>query len=212
MILTESELVARCREGDREAQRELYSQTSERIYGLLLRMTGNQDAALDLGQDTYFRAFTRIDQFDGRSAFGTWLYRIAVTEALQFLRREKRFHSSLQEVAPETAVDSCSEQTTARMDVNEALAALEPGDRAILLLRYQEGQSYRAIAETLECEEGTVASRLNRARNRLRGILGKGYAPEEEGEVAEHQKRGDTGRAGAPTAARKPASRGRGRK
>ncbi len=211
MILTESELVARCRQGDREAQRELYSQTSERIYRLLLRMTGNQDTAFDLAQDTYLRAFARIDQFDGRSAFGTWLYRIAVTEALQFLRQEKRFRRSLQEDARETAVDSSSEQTAARMDVNEALAALEPGDRAILLLRYQEGQSYRAIAETLECEEGTVASRLNRARNRFRGILGKGYAPWEEGEAAEHPKKGDTGRAGAPAAAGKPASRGRGR-
>lgn len=211
MILTESELVARCRQGDREAQRELYNQTSERIYRLLLRMTGNQDTTFDLAQDTYLRAFARIDQFDGRSAFGTWLYRIAVTEALQFLRREKRLRESLKGDAAKTPVDSSSDQTAERLDVTEALATLEPGDRAILLLRYQEGQSYRAIAWTLECEEGTVASRLNRARNRLRGILGKGYAPEEEGEVAEHQKRGDIGRAGAPADAGKPASRGRGR-
>ena len=211
MILTEPELVTRCRKGDREAQQELYSQTSERIYRLLLRMTGNQDMALDLAQDTYLRAFTRIDQFDGRSAFGTWLYRTAVTEALQFLRREKRFRSSLQEHASEAAVDSSSERTVARMDVNEALGTLEPRDRAILLLRYQEGQSYRAIAETLECEEGTVASRLNRARKRIKEILGKVYAREEEDDAAEHQKRGETGRADAPAAAGKPASRGRGR-
>jgi len=175
-------------------------------------MTGSQDSAFDLAQDAYIRAFTRINQFDGRSAFGTWLYRIAVTEALQFLRREKRFRSSRQERASDAAVDSPLELETTRMDVNEALAALESGDRAILLLRYQEGQSYRAIAEMLDCEEGTVASRLNRARNRLKGILGKGYAQEEEGDAGEHQKKGDSDRAGARAAADKPASRGRGRK
>jgi RNA polymerase sigma-70 factor (ECF subfamily) len=173
-------------------------------------MTGNPETALDLAQDTYLRAFTRIEQFDGRSAFGTWLYRIAVTEALQFLRREKRFRGSLQVDGAEPAVDSSSDQTAERLDVDQALASLEPGDRAILLLRYQEGQSYRAIAEALECEEGTVASRLNRARNRVREILGKGYAPEEEGDAVEHQMDGDTGRAGIPASGSKPSARGPG--
>ncbi len=211
MALTESQLVARCRTGDREAQRELYSQTSKRIYRLLLRMTGNRETAFDLAQDTYLRAFTRIQQFDGRSAFGTWLYRIAVTEALQFLRREKRIRASLEDGVAEPSVESSSERAAAGMDVDEALASLEPRDRAILLLRYQEGLSYRLIAEALECEEGTVASRLNRARNRLRDTLGKGYAREEEDSAVEHQRNGDTGYTDVPAASGKRASRGQGR-
>ena len=81
-ILTESELVDGCRKGEREAQRELYARTCERIYALLLRMTRHPEDAFDLAQDTYLRAFARIGQFDGRSSLATWLYSIAVTQAL----------------------------------------------------------------------------------------------------------------------------------
>jgi RNA polymerase sigma factor (sigma-70 family) len=177
--VTESELVERCREGDREAQHELYARTSHRIYRLLERMTGNADAAFDLAQDTYLRAFTRISQFDGRSSIATWLYRIAVTQALQFLRRAKRMSTPLAADAGDLIQPSRHQQTT-QLDVREALAALEPGDRAVLLLRYQEGLDYRAIAQALDCAEGTVGSRLSRARDRLRQFLGKDYAPAEE--------------------------------
>ena len=87
--MTERELVELCRRGDRQAQRALYDQTAEAIYRLALRMTRNADDAFDVAQDTYVRAFTRIEQFDGRSSLATWLHRIAVNEALQLLRRRK---------------------------------------------------------------------------------------------------------------------------
>ena len=210
--MTESELVARCQQGDREAQRELYARTSERIYRLLVRMTGSGDTALDLAQDTYLRAFTRIAQFDGRSSLATWLYRIAVTQALQFLRRERRLRAKLQADSSQTPIDTSGEQAIARLDLNEAMAALQPTDRAILLLRYQEGLDYRAIAKVAACAEGTVASRLHRARERLRKILGKSYAPPEESEAAGHQRDRGIGPAGPRSVAGKPASRGSTRK
>ena len=186
--MTESELVERCRNGDREAQRELYARTSERIYRLLLRMTGSPDDAFDLAQDTYLRAFTRIGQFDGRSSLATWLYRIATTEALQFLRRARRTRANRQESRAEVAMESAGEQITARLDVHHALAKLEPLDRTMLLLRYQEGLDYRAMARIVGCAEGTVASRLNRARARFRERMGQSYAPREETNAVEHQK------------------------
>jgi RNA polymerase sigma-70 factor (ECF subfamily) len=210
--LIESELLARCRQGDREAQRELYARTSERIYRLLVRMTGSDDTALDLAQDTYLRAFTRIAQFDGRSSLATWLYRIAVTQALQFLRRERQLRAKLHERTSQTPIDTSGEQAIARLDLNEALAALQPTDRVILLLRYQEGLDYRAIAKVVECAEGTVASRLHRARERLRKILGTSYAPPEESGPAAHQRDRDIGPAGPRSVAGKPASRGSTRK
>lgn len=185
--MTESELVERCREGDREAQHELYARTSQRIYRLLVRMTGSQDTAFDLAQGTYLRAFTRISQFDGRSSIATWLYRIAVTEALQFLRRAKRMSTQLTADAADLVQPSRHNQT-AQLDVREALAALDSGDRAVLLLRYQEGLDYRAIAQALDCAEGTVGSRLSRARDRLRENLGKDYAPAEEVRQPAHPK------------------------
>lgn len=187
-MINERELVARCRNGDREAQRLVYADTCERIYRLLLRMTRNADDAFDLSQDTYVRAFERMDRFDGRSSLATWLYRIAVNEALQFLRRSKSTRAHLQAATVASHAADNGEQIVARLDVNAALDTADPEDRAILLLRYQQGLDYRAISGVLECAEGTVASRLNRARGRLAQLLGGEYASSEEPKVAVHPK------------------------
>ncbi len=186
--MTESELVARCQQRDREAQRVLYVRTSDRIYRLLVRMTGSHDTAFDLAQETYLRAFARISQFDGRASVATWLYRIAVTEALQFLRRAKRVRGDLAGNESDASIESATEQSDRKLDLGDALAALDPTDRSVLLLRYQQGLDYRVIAEIVGCAEGTVASRLSRARERLRRCLGKSYAPREETQAGVHQK------------------------
>lgn len=172
--VTESDLAERCRTGDRRAQRELYDQTSERIYRLLLRMTQNHEAALDLAQDTYLRAFSRIGQFDGKSSLATWLYRIAVNEALQFLRRKKPIELT-HRAENEFSTGDEGGKSDVRLDLNEALRQMGAEDQAILLLRYQEGLDYRAIAAILDCPAGTVASRLSRVRHALRELLAGGY-------------------------------------
>lgn len=187
-IVTEQDLVRRCREGDREAQRELYDRTSERIYRLLLRMTASRDDAFDLAQETYIKAFTRIGQFDGRASVATWVYRIAVNEALQFLRRAGRSQVKLESIAVENGSETDLEQQAVRLDVIDALAAITPDDRAVLLLRYQDELDYRAIADVMGCAMGTVASRLNRARSSLREILRKSYTSEEEVDHGEHPR------------------------
>ena len=207
--MTESELVERCRNGDRGAQHEVYARTSQPIYRLLLRMTGNPDDALDLAQETYLRAFAQMHRFDGRSALGTWLYRIAVNQALQRRRSEAtragprampvqgRAWSAFDGHAPCQGL--ATDASDARLDVADALAALSPDDRAILLLRYQTGLDYRTIAEVTGCPAGTVASRLNRARGRVRSLLGKSYAPREETTSAQHQKDGTSGSSELPS-------------
>ncbi len=184
--MTEQVLLERCREGDREAQRELYDRTSRRIYGLLLRMTADPDDAFDLAQETYLKAFARIGQFDGRATLATWLYKIALNEALQFLRLAGRERSKLQATAHERETVSDVDRTSARFDVADALAALPPDDRTMLLLRYREGLDYRAIAGVIGCALGTVASRLNRARQRLREMLGESYDSPEEQDAGDH--------------------------
>ena len=202
--MNERELVRRCRAGEREAQQELYDHTSERIYSLLLKMTANADDAFDLAQETYLKAFTRMGQFDGRSSITTWLYRVAINEALQFLRRAKKVRIKLQEIALQNGTkgdierhDSI-ERTSARIDVNDALAALAPIERAMLLLRYKDGLDYRAIAEAVDCAPGTVASRLNRARHSLREILRKSYTGRKETDHMEHPKGGEGDSVSAP--------------
>lgn len=138
-------------------------------------MTGNAEDAADLTQDTYVKGLQRLDQFDGRSAIASWFYRIAVNEALQFRRRQGIGTNKLKEVAPIQPAESGPAGTDLRVDVEGALAELPADDRAVLLLRYQEELDYRAMAEVLECAEGTVASRLSRARDRLREVLRKSY-------------------------------------
>lgn len=177
----------RCRNADREAQRQLYEQTSARIYRLLLRMTGSEDAAFDLSQDTFVRAFSRIEQFNGESSLATWLYRIAVNEALQFLRRKAplQLDAQLENSFPNS--DIAHDRVVAALDLDKALEQLDPLDRTILLLRYQDDLDYRVIAAVMGCPAGTVASRLNRARQRIRELLAGGYDTAEEIEGGRHQ-------------------------
>ncbi len=184
--VTETELIQRCRLADPDAQRELYDQTAARIYRVLLRMTRDPQTAFDLAQDTYLKAFAAIDSFDGHAAIATWLYRIAVNEALQHLRRRRvaTLGPALATDLPDPRHDG--QQAELRLDLEDALAALEPEDRAILLLRYQEGLDYRTIADVTGVAVGTVGSRLNRARSRLREHLApKEPAVEQAGPVEE---------------------------
>jgi RNA polymerase sigma-70 factor (ECF subfamily) len=182
----EPDLTERCRQGDRDAMREVYDRTSDRIYRLLVRMTGNESDAFDLAQETYLRAFTRIGAFEGQSSLDTWLYRIAVNEALQFMRRAAKERARLEDVAPATSTQSEQDDVAGRLDVEGALAALDPTDRTMLLLRYQEGLDYRAIAEVTGCAVGTVGSRLNRARVRMRELLKDTYPAAEESPRPKH--------------------------
>lgn len=184
---SERALRERCRRGDRDAQRELYESTSDRIYRLLLKMTGNRHDAADLLQDTYVKGFERIGGFDGRSSLATWLYKIAVNETLCFFRRARTVRDKLESIGQSQANGRPSSDAVAvRLDVHAALAGLEPSDRAVLLLRHQEGLDYRAMAEVLGCAPGTVASRLSRARERLRILLEASYGRPEETGVPAH--------------------------
>lgn len=169
--MTEAELVQRCREGDRVAQRELYAQTSERIYRLLLRMTGNPEDAFDLSQETYVKAFGRIGEFQGESGVATWIYRIAVNEALQRLRRSKRLASKLRALPLETESESPEAAAIASLDVREALDALPDEERTLIILRHFDGLSYDEMAVVLDKPAGTIASALNRARRLIREQL-----------------------------------------
>lgn len=179
-VMTEAQIVEGCRSGDREARHTLYAQTVDRIYRLLLRMTRNADDAFDLAQQTYINAFTRIHQFDGRSALGTWVYRIAVTEGLQWLRRSRRGDASRDGPPARPAAAGDQQAVDVRLDVDAALAQLDPLERTMLLLRYDAGEDYASIARIVGCAEGTVASRLHRARERMRGLLRASYALREE--------------------------------
>ncbi len=169
--MNEAEIVNGCRHGDREAQRELYALTCDRVYRVLLRIVRNEDDAFDLAQETYLRVFAKIGQFNGDSSVGTWIYRIAVNEGLQFQRRHKRVVVGLEDSDSASARAVVVESPDLRMDVRDALGRLPEAERILIMLRYFEGLNYAEMAEILEKPAGTIASGLNRAREMLRRLL-----------------------------------------
>ena len=162
-------LVAACREGDQTAFRRLYDLCQPRVYRLAARMVGRQQAA-DVSQQTFLQAFRELRQFKGRSAFNTWLYRLAVNESLQYLRRSRRWNYVSLDWEPSDEAN-WSESMVQRELLEMALARIDPKLRALFLLREVDGLSYAEIAAATGTPAGTVGSRLNRARRALRTQL-----------------------------------------
>jgi RNA polymerase sigma-70 factor (ECF subfamily) len=166
----EETVIRAAQRGDRQGQRRLYDACRERVYRLAFRMIGPDDA-FDVSQQTFLQVFRNITQFAGQSRFETWLFRIVLNECFQFRRRRTR------RPACSLCVDVMDdepgqERSAVASDLLEmALSRLDPDLRSIFLLREVEHLGYEAIGEALEIPAGTVASRLNRARRELQGIL-----------------------------------------
>lgn len=166
----DEEMIDACRRGDRHAQRQLYLRHCQAVYRLVFRIVGSQDAE-DVTQQVFLRLFQSIGTFAGQSRFSTWLYRLAVNEALQFLRRQRSRPKLPLLSEPVDNAPSRSSRIDDREMLEHALSTLDPQLRAIFLLREVEELSYYDIALALDIAEGTVASRLNRARRLLRESL-----------------------------------------
>lgn len=165
-------LVDACLAGNKDAMQRIYEQCSGQVYALMVRMVGRQDAD-DLTQQVFLQMFQKLNQFSGQSKLETWLYRLATNEALQHLRRRKRQSvATLVQEPTTTDFDSVSDAEDHRL-LETAIAAMEPDLRAVLLLKEQQGLSYSEIADIVDIPEGTVGSRLNRARKELRQELTK---------------------------------------
>ena len=183
--MTEAELIQTARSGDRAAFGALVEQHYTMVYNLAFRMVGDPDDAADLTQDAFLTAWRSLASFQGQAAFSTWLYRLTSNACIDFLRREKRrgtlsltaeddedgreLELADQRFSPEREL----EKKEALQAVRKGLAALSPGHRQILVLREMEGLSYEEIARVLDLEEGTVKSRIARARLALKEFLQK---------------------------------------
>ena len=184
--MTQQELVARAKAGDSDAFGQLLEENQDRVYSLALRMVNNPEDAADLAQDAFLSAWRNLESFQGEAAFSTWLYRLTTNLCIDFLRKEKRKRSAgtvlyLDDTEDEEAsIDLPDysadphrqlEQTEVREQITDAMAALSPEHRKILSLREVSGLSYQEIADIVGVEEGTVKSRIARARNSLRKKL-----------------------------------------
>lgn len=183
--MTEEELIAKAAKGDQDAFAQLLELHKGKVYGLTLRLTGSAEDAMDLTQETFFNAWRGLPRFHGQSKFSTWLYRLATNAAIDFLRREKRRGagttvSLYAEEEPQRALDIPDHRFTPqteleRKELQEAiqrgLGRLSDEHRQALVLREVNGLSYAEIAQVLGVEEGTVKSRISRARMALRKAL-----------------------------------------
>ncbi|WP_286766076.1 MULTISPECIES: RNA polymerase sigma factor [Rhodopirellula] len=164
------QMVDACIAGDQDAMRMLYERCSQRVYAQMVRMVGVQDAD-DATQQVFIHLFRKLDKFDGRSKLETWVYRLASNEALQFIRSRSRHSTDSLLDDPTGNSDDMREQTEQAEMLDVALSKINPELRVVLVLKEQEDLSYREIADAVGIPEGTVGSRLNRARADLREAL-----------------------------------------
>lgn len=173
-------LLRRAQNGDARAFDDLVTPHEKRIYALCLRMSGNREDALDCAQEAMLRIWRSVGSYRKQSSFSTWIYRIATNTCLDMLRKRK--------VRPSVSLDALTEagfippdatadphikaEASARQQaLLDGIAALQPDMRAALVLRDVQGFSYEEVAAILDTPIGTVKSRINRAREKLRTIL-----------------------------------------
>ena len=171
-------LIARAQQGDRDAARSLYDAHSRRVHRLVFRLCGDEEMAQDLTQDTFIRVFDKLSTFRGESAFATWVHRIAVTVALNGLRKERRLKRGADDldVANDLPAPSNNVDPDLRAKLREAIEGLPAGHRASVILHDIEGYTHVEIGEMLGIAEGTSKARLFDARNRLKKALAA-YSP-----------------------------------
>lgn len=167
-------LIARVQAGDASAERELYDAHVERVYRLVYRLAGDADQAQDYTQETFIRAFDRLGEFRGEAALSTWIGSIALSVALNGLRRGKRLRT--REVALDDAASAAAPpEPTSEPDLRDRLARaidnLPEGYRVVFLMHDVEGYTHEEIGRMLGVQAGTSKAQLSRARAKLRRAL-----------------------------------------
>jgi len=182
MEQSDAEAIAQIRAGNTDAFRVLVERHSRSVFRLAFRMTGNQQDAEDLVQETYLRAYRQIRKYDGRAAFGTWLYRIAANCSLDLIRARKRRQeqqTSVDEEGQELAAAVSDAPTPDRLAfsgelqslLGPALNQLSPTERMAFVLRHYEGMCIEEIGQALGVQSGAAKHSVFRAVQKLRRVL-----------------------------------------
>lgn len=187
MSENEKSLLERAKTGDVKAFEMLVEAYQRKIYNIALRMIGNSDDAYDLAQEVLIRIYKSIGSFKEQSSFSTWVYRITTNVCLDEIRKRKnKWTVSLDEdirlddseikreiESDDPKPDEMTEKAELKKTITEAINKLNEEHRIVIVLRDIHGFSYEDIAKIVKCPEGTVKSRINRARQALKSILEK---------------------------------------
>ena len=182
---SDTELVKRVQKGDKGAFDLLVLKYEHKIVNLVMRYVRDPETALDISQEAFIKAYRALPRFRGDSAFYTWLYRIAVNTAKNYLASQRRrpmdveldlqdpeqygLHAKLKETDTPEAISISRELQEI---LERAIHALPDDLRTAIILRELDGMSYEEIAETMDCPVGTVRSRIFRARDAIGKKIG----------------------------------------
>ncbi len=186
--LDDRALVARAKSGDRLAFATLLRRYERRIYSVANAMLRNPDDAKDVCQEAFWKAHNALASFDGNAQFYTWMYRITVNLAIDYLRKRRGERVEFDDARANgegSAADPTGisprrlgfdparalEDRELGQQLERALAALSPAHRAVLILREVEGLSYQEMADVVGCSIGTIMSRLFHARKKMQSSL-----------------------------------------
>lgn len=188
MEVTDAAVVAQVLGGDKDAFRVLVERHSRSIFRVVYRMTGNQQDSEEIVQETFLRAYKSLEKFESRSNFGTWLYRIAVNRALDFLSSKKAqmqikdtYHIAdspdsdesrqVQLPSPSPGPDRVLISGEIKRKVAQAMTLLTPAERVAFTMRHMEGQSIEEISRALNLKAGAAKNCVFRAVQKLRRQL-----------------------------------------
>jgi RNA polymerase sigma factor (sigma-70 family) len=184
--LTDTEIINRVLKGDRQCFSELVTRYQNYVFTLVLRFTENREDAEEIAQDVFVKTFRSLADFRGDSKFSTWLYTIARTTCITFLRKKKLETTSIDnentllqlENKESSFKANVVEQKSRAAMVNQAIQLLNPDDAQIITLFYKAEQSLEEIGKILGMEPNTIKVKLHRARQRLKEKMEKHFSDE----------------------------------
>lgn len=183
--MTENELIKQCKKGSRDAFNDLVSRCQTQVINIAYSMLSDREDAYDAAQEVFVKVYKSIASFNEQSSFTTWLYRITANTCSDFLRKRQRNGNVISissftdenkefDIEDENAsVEDGVELSERQAAVRRAISELKEEHRIIITMCDLEGMGYEQIAEILKIPQGTVKSRINRARNALRKNLMK---------------------------------------
>jgi RNA polymerase sigma-70 factor (ECF subfamily) len=170
--VTETELIERCKRGERLAQKTLYEKYAGKMFGLCKRYVKTIENAEEVLMEGFCKVFQKIDMYSGLGSFEGWIRRVLTNEALMFIRKNYKFneHSELDNIQIE-AVEISIEEQLAASDILKLLDELPTGYRTVFNLYVMEGYKHREIAELLGISINTSKSQLILAKKRLKELI-----------------------------------------